>query len=232
MAPVSGQLFLGVNDVYFADNSGAWTVGITEEGYAENRAPTRLTPGQQIVVSVPAAQPWTDSGMVVEQNRIYSLTGNGAIVYSRDGSSSTPAGRFNWSPCGPGEYHPGFVSPELPCLSLLGRIGPIGPVFEIGPALTLNPPVTGELYLGVNDTDYSDNYGAWIVTLVPLSEGVSTLPPQAPAEIQTVHENDTPAQVLAALGEPDKKVDMESKKIWIYKDLKVTFVNGKVAEVQ
>jgi len=42
----------------------------------------------------------------------------------------------------------------------------------------------------------------------------------------------TPDQVEAALGKPDKKVTLATKQIYIYKDMKVTFVNGKVSDVQ
>jgi hypothetical protein len=38
--------------------------------------------------------------------------------------------------------------------------------------------------------------------------------------------------VVAGLGQPDKVVDLGSKKIYIYKDLKITFVDGKVSDVQ
>jgi hypothetical protein len=42
----------------------------------------------------------------------------------------------------------------------------------------------------------------------------------------------TPDQVTAAMGKPDKIVKLTSKQIYYYKDMKVTFVNGKVSDVQ
>lgn len=39
-------------------------------------------------------------------------------------------------------------------------------------------------------------------------------------------------QVQSALGKPDKIVNLNAKQIWVYKDLKVTFLNGKVSDVQ
>jgi hypothetical protein len=42
----------------------------------------------------------------------------------------------------------------------------------------------------------------------------------------------TTDQVQAALGKPDKIVNLGSKQIYVYKDLKVTFLNGKVSDVQ
>lgn len=56
---------------------------------------------------------------------------------------------------------------------------------------------------------------------------------QAPAaEPQTIEKGQTPDQVQGSLGKPDKIVNLGSKQIWVYKDLKVTFVNGKVSDVQ
>jgi hypothetical protein len=55
---------------------------------------------------------------------------------------------------------------------------------------------------------------------------------QPPAEPQSIEKGMTPDQVEAALGQPDKKVNLGSKQIYVYKDLKVTFVNGKVSDVQ
>ena len=39
-------------------------------------------------------------------------------------------------------------------------------------------------------------------------------------------------EVTASLGQPDKVVDLGSKKIYFYRDLKVTFLDGKVSDVQ
>jgi hypothetical protein len=42
----------------------------------------------------------------------------------------------------------------------------------------------------------------------------------------------TPQEVEAILGKPDKVANLGSKQIYVYKDLKVIFVEGKVADVQ
>jgi hypothetical protein len=54
----------------------------------------------------------------------------------------------------------------------------------------------------------------------------------APAEPTSIEKGMTPDQVEAAMGQPDKKVNLGSKQIYVYKDLKVTFLNGKVSDVQ
>ena len=56
---------------------------------------------------------------------------------------------------------------------------------------------------------------------------------QAPLpEPQRIEKGQSPDQVRAVLGQPDKIVNFGSKQIFIYKDLKVTFLNGKVSDVQ
>jgi hypothetical protein len=57
-------------------------------------------------------------------------------------------------------------------------------------------------------------------------------PAPAQAEPQTIEKGQTTDQVQAALGKPDKIVNLGTKQIWVYKDLKVTFINGKVSDVQ
>lgn len=57
-------------------------------------------------------------------------------------------------------------------------------------------------------------------------------PPPPPAEPATVAVGQTPDEVVAALGQPTKKAKIGTKEIYFYKDLKVTFLNGKVKDVQ
>jgi hypothetical protein len=53
-----------------------------------------------------------------------------------------------------------------------------------------------------------------------------------PPEPQQIEKGETPDQVKAVLGQPDKIINFGSKQIFIYKDLKVTFLNGKVSDVR
>jgi hypothetical protein len=52
---------------------------------------------------------------------------------------------------------------------------------------------------------------------------------QQPVSVQLGQTTD---QVIAALGQPDKIITLGTKQIYVYKDLKVTFVNGKVTDAQ
>jgi hypothetical protein len=55
---------------------------------------------------------------------------------------------------------------------------------------------------------------------------------QPPAEPASIDKGMTPDQVEAALGKPDKKVNLGPKMIYYYKDMKVIFISGKVSDVQ
>ncbi len=53
-----------------------------------------------------------------------------------------------------------------------------------------------------------------------------------PPEPQQIEKGQTPDQVKNAIGQPDKVINLGAKQIFVYKDIKVTFLNGKVSDVQ
>jgi hypothetical protein len=55
---------------------------------------------------------------------------------------------------------------------------------------------------------------------------------QPQAEPASIELGMTPGQVEAAIGKPDKKVTLGAKQIYVYKDMKITFKDGKVTDVQ
>jgi hypothetical protein len=61
------------------------------------------------------------------------------------------------------------------------------------------------------------------------AEAPAAAPAAPPA---TVEIGQTPDQVTAILGQPDKILNLGPKQIYVYKDLKVTFVKGKVTDAQ
>lgn len=58
------------------------------------------------------------------------------------------------------------------------------------------------------------------------------VPPPQQSEPATVQLGMTTDEVQGALGKPDKIFNLGPKQIYVYKDVKVTFQNGKVADVQ
>ena len=66
-------------------------------------------------------------------------------------------------------------------------------------------------------------------------QNTATQPPATPVAPQggaTIHLGQSIAEVVKALGPPETTVDAGPKQIYVYKNLKVTFVDGKVADVQ
>jgi hypothetical protein len=57
-------------------------------------------------------------------------------------------------------------------------------------------------------------------------------PAQPAAPPPTIQMGQSPDEVKGMLGQPEKIVDLGPKQIYVYKDLKVTFVKGKVTDVQ
>jgi hypothetical protein len=66
----------------------------------------------------------------------------------------------------------------------------------------------------------------------PAAAEPAPAPAPAPAPPASIELGQTIDQVVGALGQPDKIVKLGAKQIYVYKDLKVTFVDGKVSDVQ
>jgi hypothetical protein len=61
---------------------------------------------------------------------------------------------------------------------------------------------------------------------------VLTVERTAPGGPKTVALGQTTAELESVLGKPEKIIDLGTKTIYVYKDIKVTLVDGKVADVQ
>jgi hypothetical protein len=57
-------------------------------------------------------------------------------------------------------------------------------------------------------------------------------PPDPVVETKSIEVGQTKDQVVAILGKPDKTFKVGTKEIYQYKDIKVTFVNGKMTDAQ
>jgi outer membrane protein OmpA-like peptidoglycan-associated protein len=61
------------------------------------------------------------------------------------------------------------------------------------------------------------------------TRGISAASPEPHHQIEKGQTSD---EVIAAIGQPDKIVNLGAKQIFVYKGLKVTFLNGRVSDVQ
>ena len=57
-------------------------------------------------------------------------------------------------------------------------------------------------------------------------------PTQAPAPTVSISPGQTPDQVKASLGEPTRIVNLGAKTMYFYKDMKITFNNGRVTNIE
>ena len=56
--------------------------------------------------------------------------------------------------------------------------------------------------------------------------------PAQPAAPVTINLGDLTDQVVASMGQPDRIAKIANKEIYFYKDMKITFVDGKVSDIQ
>jgi hypothetical protein len=132
--------------------------GPTSSLLSAQENPSLLNPARAIIVR--ADQPWTPTGIQLQVGDDVTVTARGVIRTNLNGARATPAGTV--PDCiDVGTVRVPFVAPELPCWSLLGRIGRSGNVFEVGTSRRFKANANGELYLGVNDNFFADNSGHW-----------------------------------------------------------------------
>lgn len=68
-----------------------------------------------------------------------------------------------------------------------------------------------------------------VFALQSAEQGAAPAPAKAPVSISMGQSID---EVTAALGPPKDTIDLGAKKIYVYKDMRVTFIGGKVSDVQ
>jgi Ca2+-binding EF-hand superfamily protein len=113
-----------------------------------------------LTVRVNAQTRWTDSGLTVRAGDVITFGSQGQIQMSDNGDDvATPAGARS-----------GRTAPDSPVLNqkagaLIARIGDYSSPLFIGDRTTITAPVSGRLYLGVNDDHLPDNRGEFTVAV-------------------------------------------------------------------
>ena len=111
------------------------------------------------LVTVSAARQWNDTGIDVRAGDIIRIEADGSVTLSSDADVADPGGARS------GRRAAGAPFPQRPAGSLIGRLGDSEP-FYIGDRTTLErAPVSGRLFLGVNDDHFPDNDGHFRVTI-------------------------------------------------------------------
>jgi hypothetical protein len=125
--------------------------------------------GQPTTFFVVPTQPWDDTGLSVTAGETLAITATGEMDYNTNNTCATPTS----CTVGPNGSDPGVActgqpvtAPELPCNSLIGKIGTSGTPFEVGSSFSIaSVSAPGELYLGVNDGYFADNTLGWTATI-------------------------------------------------------------------
>ncbi len=136
---------------------------ITRSEFAANPAPgadTRAVATSGQIVRVDPKLRWTDTGLDVQAGDTITFDAEGSMDLSIGGNdASTPAGARS-----------GRKAADAPLQQevaggLIARIGDAAPLF-VGARRTINrAPVSGRLYLGVNDDHLDDNSGEYRVSV-------------------------------------------------------------------
>jgi len=121
----------------------------------------------------------------------------------------------------------------LPALPQSARTAPVKTAFAADPAAPgPDPAAATEITQQLQEADRAEQETLAQAAPDPLAAGGQTLaPPPAGAAPATVSLGQSIDEVTAILGQPKNIVDLGAKKIYVYKDLKVTFKDGKVADI-
>ncbi|HYE88664.1 MAG TPA: hypothetical protein VEA16_20015 [Vicinamibacterales bacterium] len=110
-------------------------------------------------IRVNAQQRWVDTGLTVRAGDVLTFNTMGQIQMSANADDiAVPAGARS-----------GRTAPDAPITgvlagALIGRIGDYNPI-AIGNQTSITAPVSGRLYLSVNDDHLADNSGEFVVNL-------------------------------------------------------------------
>jgi hypothetical protein len=123
----------------------------------------------------------------------------------------------------------------LPALPVSAAAPPVAaPFADVAPPP--DPNVASVLSQEVQDVDRVEQevLGEAKVSVPPPQDSAAAPPPPTPAAPQTatISLGQTPAEVVTILGNPLQIVKLGNKEIYRYKDIKITFVSGKVTDVQ
>jgi hypothetical protein len=115
------------------------------------------TSGSGFVVN--AKQQWTSTGLIVRRGEQLTFNTTGEIMFGPGpDDGATPAGAKS------GRMDNAVPLPRTMVGALIGRIGN-GEPFAIGNQTTVGMPASGQLFLGVNDNNLTDNSGEFRVEI-------------------------------------------------------------------
>jgi len=114
--------------------------------------------------------------------------------------------------------------------------GPVPPVDDfvktVAEVITVQPPDDKDKASQGAQGDQQAKQSAPAAPPAPPMQDIAPPPPPADAPPPTIAMGQTKDQVTAAFGQPLRMAKLGAKEIFYYKDMKVTFSNGKVSNVE
>jgi hypothetical protein len=144
-----------VSRVYFNQPTATINTG-SRTGRMRETAVGTIGGDDMRVITVPARQQWTRTGLRVTRGERLGLQTSGQIRLSTTGLTASPDGS--------GQNDPGAPLPHVLSGALIGRIGN-GTPFGIGAQAQIEMPDSGQLMLGINDSVLTDNDGSFRVEI-------------------------------------------------------------------
>jgi len=152
----SGQGYSG-SSAYDSRSSGQYG----SNQYGQNRN-TRNRPNNNLAnpIDVQAQAPWTDSGIDVMRGDSLRFDAQGQVTFIQGANSQV-------GPAGGSAKNQRYPVNSAGVGALIAKVGNNGTPFLIGDNRNaVSMPATGRLWLGVNDDNFSDNAGAFKVTVI------------------------------------------------------------------
>jgi hypothetical protein len=112
-------------------------------------------PNESGAFTVSGQQPWTQTNIVLRRGESVAARTNGEVKFG--------PGMAN--PHGSSDKNPANPMPNVGTGALIGRIGANGQPFFIGVNGSFQAPAAGQLFLGINDSQFGDNDGSYQVEI-------------------------------------------------------------------
>jgi hypothetical protein len=139
------------------------TEAMTTAGFPStlNRASAMLRQTPEGAFVVPGNTRWINTAITARRGERFDVQTGGTVYLQSDSrDEARPAGSLS------GRLAAGYPIPDQVAGILIGRIGERGVPFGIGDRMSFVSPDGGDLYLGINDDDLSDNSGAFTIRIV------------------------------------------------------------------
>jgi hypothetical protein len=135
--------------------------------------------GESKTVTVPGNQEWTDTGISLTEGQALQIKASGTVGVCGPECAASPVGTPFSGKLGAGrdcgeiaydaasEVGKQFIVPGVNCFAMVFKVGSSGVPFPVGKKLKTTAPVSGELFLGVNDQagEFGNNSGSWSATV-------------------------------------------------------------------